>query len=158
MSAQHKWIKPVRLILAFLLAPAILLLWQSVCLEVITGYYETHTGYSPSQPLTALATALSPIVLMTLFLAFGSGVFLMLVNHHLSFLAIVLPAWAAGLMIGLLYYTLGSLAGHISFGPVSGAMSVLGVVASNSCFYFVGLRGIVRTKGQGPTRTECPSR
>ncbi len=146
MLAQHKWIKPVRLISAFLLAPAILLLWQSICLDVITGHYETNRGDPLCSPMTMLATALSPLVLATLFLGLGSGVFLMLVNHDLSFLAIVLPAWAAGFMVGLLYYHLGRLAGHTSFGPVFAATSMLDVVVSNSCFYFVGVRGVVRTK------------
>lgn len=147
MPAQHKWIKPVRLILAFLLAPAILLLWQSASLDVVTGQYETNSSDPMCSPLTMLATALSPLVLATLFLGLGSGVFLMLVNQRLSFLAIVLPAWAAGLMVSLLYYKLGSLAGHISFGPVFGATSMLGVIASNSCFYLVSVRGIIWTKG-----------
>ncbi len=157
MSTQHKWIKPVRLILAFLLAPAILVLWQSVCLDMATEHYDPNHSHPPDPGLTMLAITLSPIVLAALFLGLGSGVFIMLVNHHLSFLAIVLPAWAAGLMTGLLYYGLGSLVGRTSFGPVFGAMSMLGVVASNSCFYFLGVRAIIPTKGRGPIRTECPS-
>jgi hypothetical protein len=136
MLAQHKWIKPVRLVLAFLLTPVIMLIWLSLAFDVALAY----CGMDPDGPaLIGLGFLLVPAVLMTFLFGLGLAVFMAFTEGHLSFRATVLPAVPVALISGLLIYLPVRPWGDPAFAPAFGVMAMLGVIVATLCFYLIGV-------------------
>lgn len=136
MLALHAWVKAIRLGLAFLLTPVIILVWLNASFDFDVAIWHREID-GPAG--VVLAFFVFPAVVLILILAWGLDVFLLLAKDNLRFRAIAVTTLLIALTSGLLIYLATWPWGAFSFAPALGGLSALGVIVSVLSFYAIGL-------------------
>jgi hypothetical protein len=140
MLPRHKWIKPLRLILAFLSTPAVTLIWLSISFDLFTWHY----GMDPPDgtDFVMLGLFLLPPVLPIVLSAWVLGypyILFMSADNRLNSRTIMLPTVLVALASGLTIYASTCTWGYSSLAPAFGVLCTLGGIACGLCFYFIGV-------------------
>jgi hypothetical protein len=151
MSAQHKWIKPLRLVLAFLSTPVVTLIWLSISFDLVTWHYHTDRDGTDLVMLLLLPPVL-PTLLSALVLGYPYVLF-MSADNHLNFRTIMLPTALVALASGLTIYASTRSLGY-SFALAFGALFMFGGIVSGLCFYFIGAWRMVQRDNGSKEATE----
>lgn len=147
MPPRHKWVRPLRLTFAFVLTPAVMLVWFCLSLDGAMAL----CGMDPDGPaLVMLGMLLFGPLMAALLLGVALWLFYLVAvlgEHRLSFPGVMLPTGLLALTHGLLMYLSLRPWGDSSFAPVMGLLSTSGVIASGLYFYFVGVWRMVMRQG-----------
>jgi hypothetical protein len=157
--SSHKWIKAIRLVLGFLLAPAVVPICLGWSLDFIVASIVSARGFDPSD-LSVLLLAMGWSVIGIGGAYFGAWcialpiVVLILLSDEvrLNFRVTMIMTLAFSAIYGVFVYV--SFEKTYWFAGTLARLSVPGVIASGFCFYLIAVWSPSKTKPGESTDTE----